>query len=227
MKTWVVIPAAGVGKRFATDKPKQYYRIGDKTILEHTLSCFTSRSDIAGIILAVSAADEYIQQLELPANVQCVIGGKERSDSVLAALHYLQQIASNDDWVVVHDAARPCLSQSDLDAVLAKAYQSTAGAILAAEVFDTVKQKQQSHGIKTLDRSQILLALTPQVFQLNVLSNALLDAQQHQVSITDEASAIERMGLAVDWVAGDKRNLKITTEQDLALATFYMQEFSS
>lgn len=226
MKTWVVIPAAGAGKRFATDKPKQYYRIADKTILEHTLACFAKRDDIAGIILAISATDEYIKQIDLPDNVHCVEGGKERSDSVLAALQYLQQIASQDDWVAVHDAARPCLSQQDIDAVLAKAYQSASGAILAAEVVDTVKQKQTDKGICTLDRSQILLALTPQVFKLHILTTALLDAQQKNIAITDEASAVEQMALVVDWVAGDKRNLKITTEQDLALATFYMQEHS-
>lgn len=228
-EVWCIIPAAGVGKRMQTAIPKQYLRLHDKTILEHTLACFLQHPAIKGIVVVVSAADEYWAELAPQYQGQGVyqaIGGQERADSVLKGLKYLQQELSlaAETKVLVHDAARPCLAQADLTALLAA--NAEQGAILATPVRDTMKRafKDQSLVSHTEERADLWHALTPQLAPLGLLAQALEQALQTGARITDEASALEYLGLNPLLIEGDARNIKITRPADLALAAFFLQE---
>lgn len=211
---WVVIPAAGAGKRFGSAVPKQYQHLLGKTVLEQTLARFAQRTDVHGIVLAVAEQDEWLASLNLPDKVSCVIGGAERADSVRAALAYLQTVAQPQDLVAVHDAARPCIRQSLLNTLFAKARQTRDGVLPVLMARETVKQVEQGRIVSTLDRSRIALAQTPQVFPLALLANALATAG----TVTDDASAVEQAGFSPSVIEGDPANIKITVAQDLALA---------
>ena len=226
---WVVIPAAGVGSRMQANKPKQYLQVHGKSVLEHTLAIFLEHPQIAGVVVAISASDEYWQDLKLthPKLYVCQ-GGRERADSVLNGLNYLRESlqVAHDAWVLVHDAARPCLSRLDLDKLLASQAQAAEqGALLAMPVRDTMKRAQpDSQQVAfTENRDGLWHALTPQMAKLALLQSALADALKQEAIITDEASALEWMGLNPLLIEGDARNIKITRPADLALAAFFLQ----
>lgn len=225
---WVVIPAAGVGSRMQADRPKQYLSLLGKTVIEQTLACFTKRSDIAGIVVVTSATDPYWNSLDLPEAkpIYRCSGGKERCDSVLSALTYLRDNLSlaNDVTVLVHDAARPCLSDSDLDKLLQTNPQQTA--LLAMPVRDTMKREQAGESVvsHTEDRTGLWHALTPQMATLGLLHKALTQAFNEDMQVTDEASALEYMGLQPVLVEGEASNIKITRPADLALAEFFLSQ---
>jgi len=230
-KVWVVIPAAGVGKRMQTDIPKQYLRLHGRTVIEHTLDCFMHHSDIAGIIVVLHPNDPYWSERSAeiiatsPVPLYTVDGGKERADSVLNALSYLKNISSANDHVLVHDAARPCLSRKDLDLLIQQGYKAEKqGAILAMPVRDTMKREEAGHITHTVQRTGLWHALTPQMFQINVLYKALEAALHDKKEVTDEASAMEIMGLHPQLVEGDASNIKITHPTDLQLAAFFLQQ---
>ena len=230
-KVWVVIPAAGVGSRMQADRPKQYLNLAGKTVIEHTLACFSTHPLVAGIVVAITDGDPYWADLQphLTDHIYCATGGKERADSVLNGLHYLheQLHVTDETWVLVHDAARPCLSRADLDQLLACREQcGDAGALLAVPVRDTMKRAQAGTSCvaHTEDRNGLWHALTPQMAKLGILRHALLTGLQHGAVITDEASALEYAGLHPLLVEGDARNLKITRPADLALAEFLLSQ---
>ncbi|WP_386688645.1 2-C-methyl-D-erythritol 4-phosphate cytidylyltransferase [Lonepinella sp. MS14437] len=219
-----VVPAAGIGSRMQADKPKQYLKIQAKTILEHSLNVLLSHPvNFDQIILAVAPNDPYLSELPFLANPRiCVInGGETRADSVLNGL---KQIAITENtWVMVHDAARPCLTHADIDKLLA--IKDPNGAILAIPAVDTIKRATNQRQIQqTEDRNQIWLAQTPQFFPVDLLRNALQTALQQGLSITDEASAMEFAGFQPHLVAGRTDNIKITRPEDLALAEFYLSK---
>lgn len=220
-----VVPAAGIGSRMKADKPKQYLEIQGKTILEHTLHLLLSHEAIEHIVVAVSPEDRYCTQLEIlkQDKITLVQGGETRADSVLNALaHIRSQKQDNQDiWVLVHDAARPCLTLQDIDNLLL--IEDIQGAILAIPVTDTVKRADSREQIQnTEDRSQLWLAQTPQFFQAELLYGALLAAQENGSLVTDEASAMELAGFRPHLVAGRRDNIKVTCPEDLALAQFYL-----
>lgn len=224
---WVVIPAAGVGKRMQADRPKQYLPLCGKTVIEQTLSCFSHHPEIAGIVIALSVADPYWPELDLhsDAPLHRAEGGSERCHSVLNGLQVVAQYAHEDDWVLVHDAARPCLSRQDLDRLLHQASEEDVGAILAVPVRDTMKRDNATGRIDhTVDRTGLWHALTPQMFRLGLLRSALQQALEDGFEVTDEASAIEHVGLSPCLVEGSSRNIKITRPEDLALAEYYLRE---
>lgn len=234
---WVVIPAAGVGARMQADRPKQYLPLAGRSVIEHTLACFTEHPSVAGIVVAITAGDPYWAQLaSTPFSKRVVIhtapGGRERADSVLNALDYLVntlQLAA-DTWVLVHDAARPCLQDTDLERLLAvREHCVGTGALLAVPVRDTMKRAQPNslRVARTEDREGLWHALTPQMAQLGVLHAALTTALAQNATITDEASALEWAGLQPLLVEGDARNIKITRPADLALAEFFLTSRSS
>ena len=228
-KIWVVIPAAGVGKRMESVTPKQYLILNNKTIIEHTLSVFDKHDSISEIVVSISEKDEYWSALELNLSKQLHIakGGKERCDSVLNGLKFLENKASDDDWVLVHDAARPCLRQEDVSLLIDTLKEHDVGGLLAVPVRDTMKRSFDNNSIKeTVDRENLWHALTPQMFRYSMLKNALESALNNNDVITDEASAIELAGYKPLLVEGHADNLKITRPEDLVLASFFLQKIN-
>ncbi|NWC68866.1 2-C-methyl-D-erythritol 4-phosphate cytidylyltransferase [Pseudomonas sp. P7758] len=216
---WAVIPAAGVGARMAADRPKQYLQLGGRTILEHSLGCFLDHPGLKGLVVSVAMDDPYWPTLACAADPRIVRvdGGEERSGSVLNALLYLHgQGASDDDWVLVHDAARPNLSRDDLDKLLFELADDSVGGLLAVPARDTLKRADK-HGrvLETVDRTPIWQAYTPQMFHLGALHRALADSLVSDVVITDEASAMEWAGHAPRLIEGRSDNLKVTRPEDL------------
>lgn len=221
-----VVPAAGIGSRMQANKPKQYLHIHGKTILEHSLSVLLDYPLIEKIILAVAPTDPYISTFSLLPHpkIQVVEGGEDRATSVLNGLRAIKSAVQNQEnlWVMVHDAARPCLTHQDLDKLVQ--IDDPNGAILAIPATDTVKRASLTQQIiNTEDRSQLWLAQTPQFFPAESLTQALEQALVKGLLITDEASAMELAGFQPHLVAGRSDNLKVTRPEDLALAEFYLQ----
>ena len=219
-----IVPAAGIGSRMGADCPKQYLTLAGKTILEHTLGCLLSHPAIARVIVALAPHDEWFEQLAVAADprVLRVEGGSERAYSVLNALHVVE-----GKWVLVHDAARPCLTQGDLDALIASA-MACDGAILGSRVRDTMKRTDGAGNIvATVEREQLWYALTPQMFPTGTLKRALEEGLALGALITDEASAMERAGFTVKMVEGRADNIKVTRPEDLSLAELFLQQQSA
>lgn len=219
-----IVPAAGIGSRMGADCPKQYLTLAGKTILEHTLGCLLSHPAIARVIVALAPHDEWFEQLAVAADprVLRVEGGSERAYSVLNALH-----VAEGKWVLVHDAARPCLTQGDLDALIASA-MACDGAILGSRVRDTMKRTDGAGNIvATVEREQLWHALTPQMFPTGTLKRALEEGLALGALITDEASAMERAGFTVKMVEGRADNIKVTRPEDLSLAELFLQQQSA
>ena len=224
---WAVIPAAGVGKRMGADRPKQYLELLGRTVIEHTVARFATYPAISGIVVALGNDDGYWGEIEwaLEKPLYRAEGGAERCHSVLNALDLLVGFAAPDDWVLVHDAARPCLRAGDIDHLLAALRDDPVGGILATPVRDTMKRADSAGRIHcTEDREGLWHALTPQMFRLGVLRAALEQALADHAVITDEASALEHVGQAPKLVEGRGDNIKITRPEDLALAEFFLRQ---
>jgi len=217
-----VVPAAGFGRRMQTECPKQYLSIGNKTILEHAVAALLAHPRVERVIIAISDGDARFQQLPLANHPQITVveGGSERADSVLAGL----KAAGDAQWVLVHDAARPCLHQNDLANLLALSETSRVGGILAAPVRDTMKRAEPGIAAiaHTVDRNDLWHALTPQFFPRELLFDCLTRALNEGATVTDEASALEYCGFHPQLVAGRADNIKVTRPEDLALAEFYL-----
>ena len=223
---WVVIPAAGAGRRMGSEIPKQYLPLHGKCVIEWTLSRFLDHPQIDGVVVAISKGDQQWDNLKLDhPKLVTVTGGAERSDSVLNALHRLSQMAAEDDWVLVHDAARPCLSQADLNHLLDELKEHPVGGVLGTPISDTVKKTNaRAEVVDTPDRSQLWRAFTPQMFRLKSLTDALNDAISTGKAVTDDASAMELAGYHPKMVMGRADNIKITQPGDLQLAELYLKE---
>ena len=217
-----VVPAAGFGRRMQTECPKQDLSIGNKTILEHSVDALLANARIQRVVIAVSPGDERFQQLPLALHPQITVvdGGAERADSVLAGLRAIDDA----QWVLVHDAARPCLHQDDLARLLTLSETSRVGGILAAPVRDTMKRAESGKSAiaHTVDRNDLWHALTPQFFPRELLLACLSRALNEGATITDEASALEYCGFHPELIAGRADNIKVTRPEDLALAQFYL-----
>ena len=222
---WAVVPAAGVGRRMHTTAPKQYLRLAGCTVIEHTLDLLLHHPRIRGVVVAISVTDTHWSSLPIASNrnVLRVTGGAERAQSVLQGLQALHEWTHAEDWVLVHDAVRPCLQKSDLDTLILALEHDPVGGLLATPVRDTMKRADAEGRVKaTEDRSNLWHAQTPQMFRYGVLTTALQTAIEQGLTVTDEASAVEAMGLAPRLVAGRADNIKITRPEDLALAKFYL-----
>jgi 2-C-methyl-D-erythritol 4-phosphate cytidylyltransferase len=224
-KFWAVVPAAGVGKRMNADRPKQYLELADKAVIEHTLYRLLSAKVFEAVSVAISIEDPYWPELEVSKHPKVITaaGGKERADSVLSALKSIRALASDEDWVLVHDAARPCITATDIQFLIDSLRNDEVGGILALSSHDTLKDVDGKNILGTLDRSHIWRALTPQMFRYGSLKHALESAEGNP-AITDEASALELQGLQPKIVEGRPDNIKITRPEDLALAQFYMEQ---
>lgn len=219
-KLWAIIPAAGSGSRFSKTELKQYQIIQDKTVLEHTVARL-NQLPLTGYILAIGEQDNVAETLVFSdiEKAHFCFGGQERVHSVLNALEYLSDVASEDDWVFVHDAARPCVSLDCLQNLVLTATKYDQAAILAILVRDTLKRVVSGAEIQeTVDRSTLWQAQTPQIAKLGILKKAIQQALVDGATITDEASALEHIGEKVVVVAGRSDNIKITYAEDLDLA---------
>lgn len=217
-RRWVVIAAAGRSERFAGDLPKQYAMLVGRPVLERTLHCFDGLPGLQGIVTAVAASDTRFESLHGPDTpIHMVTGGSTRSRSVLAALDWLLDGPGNDhDWVMVHDAARPLLPHKDRDALADACERDGMGGLLATEVVDTLKRGESDGRVSaTVEREGIWRALTPQMFLLGALRDALRSAPEN---VTDEARAMELAGYRPLLVRGSPVNMKITTGDDLRIA---------
>ena len=222
---WIVVPAAGIGARMQSACPKQYLPLAGKTVLENTLERLLSLSNIAGIYLVLSDGDAYWQDLPLAHSdrIQLIPGGAERCDSVLNALKYLQNIASPNDWILVHDAARPCIHPGSILDLINQVKNHPVGGILGVPVSDTLKQVADSVIESTSDRRFLWQAQTPQMFRLGLLLNCLQQALAEGKVITDESSALEIYGYRPLMIQGRSDNIKITRPEDLAIAAMLIQ----
>lgn len=220
-----IVPAAGFGHRMKMDLPKQYLKIGKKTVLEHTLDKLLSCKAISRIILAIGHSDNLFKTLTVARDprIKSVIGGRTRADSVMSALSQI----NDNEWVMVHDAARPCVTQHDINKLIKTVFRYHQGGILAIPIVDTVKladKIQKNRIMKTVDRNLLWSAVTPQLFLAKELKISLEKAMKNNITITDEASAIEYNGGHPLLVYGRRDNLKITLPEDLSLAKFYIHE---
>ena len=216
---WVIIPAAGAGKRMLVDHPKQYLKLDDKTVIEHTIACFSKHPKIKGIVVVISKGDEYWPKLNIQSDVPLYIadGGKERCHSVLNGLSSLSDKAQPDDWIMVHDAARPFLHVDDIEKLIDQLWNHPVGGLLGLPVADTLKFCGSNLGVeKTVNRNGLWRALTPQMFRYEKLLNALQDAVAFPDKITDESSAMEMAEYEPLMVEGRWDNIKITHPQDMS-----------
>ena len=223
---WVVIPAAGSGSRMGAQLPKQYLPLAGRTVIEHSLARLAALQNCSGVVVAVAADDAVWSSLNVTLNVpvQTITGGAERCHSVLAALTWLLGVADTGDWVLVHDAARPCVRRADLERLIATLADDPIGGLLAVPARDTMKRAAADGRIlATVDRTDLWQAQTPQMFRLGALHEALSSAIIAGVLVTDEASAMERMGQMPRLVEGHSDNIKITRPEDLVLAEFYIK----
>ena len=227
---WAVVPAAGIGQRMRSDIPKQYLPLNGSTVLEHTLNKLLSVNAVNGLVIALHNDDQHWGSVQINSDKPLLKaqGGKQRSDSVLNALSALAELDGFDkthDWVLVHDAVRPCVRTSDIELLISTVAQNEAGGLLALPVRDTMKRQTATSTVcETVDRKGLWHALTPQLFPYQVLVNALTHAAEKNSAITDESSAVEKTGVSPVLVQGHEDNIKITRPGDLRLAELYLQE---
>ena len=224
---WAVLPAAGVGRRMGSAIPKQYLELAGRTVIDHTLDIFVADERIRGVVVALDRADRFWESTAFAAHPQVMRadGGAERCHSVLNALAALDGRASGQDWVLVHDAARPCLRRADLDRLIESLLDDAVGGLLGIQVRDTMKRAGDGERVAgTVDRSTLWHAYTPQMFRLDLLRHALRDALAANDLVTDDASAVERLGYAPRLIEGHADNIKITRAEDLPLAHFYLRQ---
>lgn len=227
---WAVVPAAGVGRRMGSDTPKQYLSLAGKTVIAHTVERLLGCDEIQAVMVAVGGQDEYFQDTGLASfdRVTVCNGGAERCHSVQNALQALwdtfQDRVDAEDWVLVHDAARPCISVSDIQALIRCTRETeTDGVVLGVPVRDTMKRTDKdANVIDTVDRRCLWHAQTPQLFRLGPLQKALRQAIENGQPVTDEASAMELAGYIPRMLEGSSNNIKITLPADLALADFLL-----
>ncbi len=230
MKLWMVIPAAGSGRRMGSGTPKQYLRVAGATVMEHTVNRLCAVPGVSALVVAVAPDDAVAVSLPYRdySRLRFVCGGAERADSVLAGLRALHAEAGPDDWVLVHDVARPCVGLEDIARLIDTLRDDPVGGILACPVRDTLKRETAGSGriSETVTRTGVWQAQTPQMFRYGLLSSCLTDALAAGADITDESSAVEWAGHAPRLVAGSSSNIKITFPDDLACAGFLLEQSS-
>lgn len=220
MKPWWIVPAAGMGRRIGSDLPKQYQPVAGKPVIAHTLERILA-TDPEGVVVVLHSQDRHWPQLDLDDDprIHTVMGGAERADSVRAGLQFLATRLADDDWVLVHDVARPCVSTGDIETLVNSIADDPVGGILAAPVTDTLKRVVGHRQIQgTQERSHLWAAMTPQMFRYGVLCRAIEQSRAAGFVATDESSAVEWLGFAPQVVMGRRDNIKITRVEDLVIA---------
>jgi len=231
MRYWFIVPAAGSGSRFGSEKPKQYAPLAGSTVIENTLDRLLEL-EAQAIVLAISSDDSYWPSLDISQHqkIRTCTGGAERADSVYLALQSIASEADKLDWVLVHDVARPCVRVADIRLLMSALSAHPVGGLLATPVSATLKRVGNSQHastttmktagavLETVPRDNLWAAATPQMFRFGLLMKALQQCRDAGISPTDEAGAIERLGLQPGIIEGHSDNLKITHGADLALA---------
>lgn len=229
---WAIVPAAGVGKRMQSSTPKQYLSLNNRPVLEHTVNALLQNENVCGLVIALQADDAYWSEINITSQKPLLrtTGGKERADSVLNAINELfnyEGFDASSDWVMVHDAVRPCVRQQDIDKLVSEVGEDSNGGLLALPVRDTMKRQNVNTAAAsvelTVERENLWHALTPQYFPAQSLKNALQTALQDKLDITDESSSMELAGFSPKLVTGHEDNIKITRPDDLRLAGLYLQ----
>ena len=223
---WCVVPAAGVGSRMGADKPKQYLQIHNKTVIEQTLLRLLEFGLFERIVVVISEQDSFWSSLAISKHpkVHTTVGGKERCDSVLEGLKVIDEMAHNKDWVLVHDAARPCVQVADIRRLVDTVCEPSGG-LLGVPVKDTMKRTTSDHSVDhSVDRHLLWHAYTPQMFPVKRLYETLKNAILEGLNVTDEASAMEMQGFKPLMVEGQRDNIKITHPLDLPLAAWYLEQ---
>ena len=227
-KYFLVVPASGIGQRMNSRIPKQYIKLGnDLTILDQSLEVMLSNEIISGFVVALDKKDTHFKSSQFAKDsrlISIASGGKERFNSVFNALSALDQTAKPSDWVLVHDAVRPCIKKEDVVKLMDEVADDQVGGILSTRVFDTVKQKNNNGLVLTIDRQKLHLAQTPQMFRYGILKEAVEKAVERNLHITDESEAVERLGYSIRIVDGSSSNIKITTQKDIDLANYFLKQ---
>lgn len=226
-KYWVLIPAAGIGTRMGTSLPKQYLRLGRKTVIQHSIDTFFAHPRISGVIVGiVEDHKRAVWLMKMHEKMHApFVGGVTRADTVRRGLTFLlYSRAVESDWVLVHDANRPFIESSDIDALIGEVGDDPNGGLLCTPMHDTVKQVRDGLIEKTLDRDAIYRAQTPQMFKINSLLASLEHCMKSDIEVTDESQAMEACGYRPVCVTGSPKNIKITTPEDLAMAKTILQQ---
>jgi 2-C-methyl-D-erythritol 4-phosphate cytidylyltransferase len=225
---FLIVPASGVGTRMGSSTPKQYLRLENGlTIIDQCLKTLLEIKLISGFVVALSSTDSFFQSSHFYNHSKILAiaeGGKERFNSVLSALNSLNKTAQPNDWVLVHDSVRPCIKKSDIEKLIREVSNDSIGGILATSAIDTVKEKNASGSIKTIDRKKLYMAQTPQMFRFGILKEAIESAIKMGGKITDESEAIEKLGHSVKIIGGSSSNIKITAKDDIDLANYFLKK---
>ena len=223
-RCWALVPAAGTGSRLGGEKPKQYVEIAGKPLLAHTLESLMEVGPILGIAVGLARDDRWWHEEFVPSDriLGTYVGGVSRAETVLRGLEYLEPHVHTEDWVLVHDAARPCIRPSDIERLISERGDGPSGALLAVPVPDTMKQSNGRDQVeRTISREGLWCAQTPQLFSYEALRDALQGSDL--ATVTDDSSAMEAAGYMPRLVPGRADNLKVTTREDLELAALILQ----
>jgi 2-C-methyl-D-erythritol 4-phosphate cytidylyltransferase len=224
---YLIIPASGSGSRMNAEIPKQYLKLENGlTIVDQCLKTLLEIEQISGCVIALAEGDELFKDSSYykhPKILGFALGGKERQHSVLSALNTLSEFASSNDWVLVHDAVRPCIKKTDVQNLIGEIFNHSIGGILATRAIDTIKKIKDEGEVSTIDRKKLYHAQTPQMFRFGILKEAIDKAIEIDNHITDESEAVEDLGHLIKIVTGSKSNIKITQEDDLELANYYLK----
>ena len=224
MNIWAILPAAGIGRRMGSSTPKQYLEVCGKPVLLHSINRLLEISAIEHVLVMLNAEDKHWEKLGYTDDrLSTANGGDQRFISVLNGLKELSDRAQEQDWILVHDAVRPCVSRVDIENLIEKLQQNKVGGLLAAPINNTVKQVNSGKLVtNTVNRGVLWSALTPQMFRYGLLLKALEKALGENLEITDEATAIEALGLQPKVIPTENLNIKVTTQADLKMAEFVL-----
>ena len=227
-KYFLIVPASGVGTRMGSSVPKQYLKLENGlTIIDQSLKTLLDINLISGFIVSLSRTDSFFKSSSFFNHsklLETVEGGKERFNSVLNALNSLNEYAQPNDWDLVHDSVRPCTKKIDIEKLIREVSNDSVGGILATRAIDTVKEKNATGLISTIDRKKLYMAQTPQMFRFGILKEAIESAIKLDIKITDESEAIEKLGHSVKIIDGSSSNIKITSKDDIDLANYFLKK---
>ena len=222
---YAIIVAAGSGQRFASDIPKQFLEIAGKLAIQHSIDAFDKVDEVEGIVLVMPKKQKLWKNIELYSNkpLMYTTGGSSRTESVLHGLEILEPMVDDISWILVHDAARLCITSSDIKKLIQSCNKHNQGGLLVKSITDTIKfSNGGEHSDKTIDRNKLRAALTPQMFPFKQLNEVLENADIKKT--TDEASAFEQAGIKPLMVQGRSDNIKITYSEDLLMAEYILRK---